>query len=86
MRVFEIAAVQARLTYNRFGWHDPQGRFFVLKEEIEQVGTLDEYLAKVESGEICPEPLVLRANAGDCVGGAADQPSAGVSGGKPIPA
>ena len=67
VRVFEIAAVQARLTYNRFGWHDPQGRFFVLKEEIEQVGTLDDYLAKVESGEICPEPLVLRANAGDCV-------------------
>ena len=39
----------------------------MLKEEIEQVGTLDDYLAKVESGEICPEPLVLRANAGDCV-------------------
>ncbi len=59
MRVFEIAAVQARLTYNRLAGNDPQGRFFVLKEEIEQVGTLDEYLAKVESGEICPEPLVL---------------------------
>ena len=30
------------------------GAFFVLKEEIEQVGTLDEYLAKVEGGEIRP--------------------------------
>ncbi len=28
----------------------------MLKEEIEQVGTLDDYLAKVESGEICPSP------------------------------
>lgn len=67
IKVFEIAAVQAKLIYNRFGWHDPQGRFFVLKEEIEKVGTLDEYLQKVESGEIRPEPLVIRVNAGDCI-------------------
>ena len=67
IKVFEIAAVQANVVYNRFGWHDPQGRFFVLKEELERYGTLDRYLAKVESGEICPEPLVIRANAGDCV-------------------
>lgn len=65
--MFEIAAVQAKLVYNRFGWHDPQGRFFVLKEEIEKVGTLDEYIQKVESGEIRPEPLVIRVNAGDCI-------------------
>lgn len=65
--MFEIAAVQAKIVYNRFGWHDPQGRFFVLKEEIEKYGTLDNYLAKIECGEICPEPLVIRANAGDCI-------------------
>lgn len=64
MKVFEIAAVQAKIVYNRFGWHDPQGRFFVLKEEIEKYGTLDDYLAKIECGEIRPEPLVIRANAG----------------------
>ena len=29
VRVFEIALVQARITYNRYGWHDPEGRFFV---------------------------------------------------------
>lgn len=67
IKVFEIAAVQAKLIYNRFGWHDPQGRFFVLKEEIEKEGTLDDYLKKVESGEIRPEPLVIRVNAGDCI-------------------
>lgn len=67
IKVFEIAAVQAKLTYNRFGWYDPQGRFFVLKEDIERVGTLDEYLEKVECGDICPEPLVIRVNAGDCI-------------------
>ena len=67
IKVFEIAAVQAKLTYNRFGWNDPQGRFFVLKEDIERAGTLDNYLKKVECGEICPEPLVIRVNAGDCI-------------------
>lgn len=67
IKVFEIAAVQAKLIYNRFGWHDPQGRFFVLKEEIEKEGTLENYLEKVESGKIKPEPLVIRVNAGDCI-------------------
>lgn len=67
IKVFEIAAVQANLVYNDFGWHDPQGRFFVLKEDIEKEGTLENYLAKVECGEIRPEPLVIRANAGDCI-------------------
>jgi len=67
IKVFEIAAVQANLVYNHYGWHDPQGRFFVLKEDIEREGTLEHYLAKVESGEIRPEPLVIRVNAGDCI-------------------
>lgn len=67
VKVFEIAAVQANVVYNSYGWHDPQGRFFVLKEEIEKYGTLENYLAKIEAGEIHPEPLVIRANAGDCI-------------------
>ncbi|MGN0547129.1 MAG: multicopper oxidase domain-containing protein [Acutalibacteraceae bacterium] len=67
VKVFEIAAVQAKIVYNRYGWHDPQGRFLVLKEEIEKYGTLDNYIRKIECGEICPEPLVIRANAGDCI-------------------
>lgn len=67
IKVFEIAAVQAKIVYNKYGWHDPQGRFFVLKEEIEKYGTLDNYIAEIESGKISPEPLVIRANAGDCI-------------------
>lgn len=67
VKVFEIAAVQAKIIYNDFGWNDPQGRFFVLKEDIEREGTLEEYLAKVECGEIRPEPLIIRANVGDCI-------------------
>ncbi|MBO5208260.1 MAG: multicopper oxidase domain-containing protein [Lachnospiraceae bacterium] len=66
-KVFEIALVQAKVTYNKYGWHDPQGRFFVLKEELERHGGLDAYIQKVEACKIQVEPLVIRANAGDCI-------------------
>lgn len=66
-KIFEIALVQAKVTYNHFGWHDPQGRFFVLREDLERHGGLDSYIRKVEEGEIPVEPLVIRANAGDCI-------------------
>ena len=67
VKVFEIAMVQAKITYNRYGWHDPQGRFFVLKEDLERHGGLESYIRKVEQQKIKVEPLVIRANAGDCI-------------------
>lgn len=67
VKIFEIAMVQAKVTYNRYGWHDPQARFFVLKEELERHGGLEAYIRKVEKQEIMVEPLVIRANAGDCI-------------------
>ncbi|MHB1152875.1 MAG: multicopper oxidase domain-containing protein [Eubacteriales bacterium] len=67
MKVFELALVQADIVYNSYGWHDPQGRFFVLKEDIEKYGTLKNYIKEIEKGNIKPEPLVIRANAGDCI-------------------
>ncbi|MBQ8548889.1 MAG: copper oxidase, partial [Lachnospiraceae bacterium] len=66
-KVFEIALVQAKVIYNSFGWHDPQGRFFVLKEDLIRHGGLDCYIEKVECGEIQATPLVIRVNEGDCV-------------------
>lgn len=67
VKIFEIAMVQACITYNSYGWHDPQGRFFVLKEDLERHGGLENYIRKVEKQEIKVEPLVIRANAGDCI-------------------
>ncbi|MGN0291224.1 MAG: multicopper oxidase domain-containing protein, partial [Lachnospiraceae bacterium] len=67
VKVFEMAMVQADVKYNSYGWHDPQGRFFVLKEELERHGGLESYIKKVEEGKIQVEPLVIRANAGDCI-------------------
>lgn len=67
VRIFEIALVQARVAYNKYGWHDREGRFFVLKEELERFGGLDAYIRMVEEQKIQVEPLVIRANAGDCI-------------------
>ncbi len=67
IKVFELALVQAKVIYNSYGWHDPQGRFFVLKEDLVKHGGLDAYVGKVEKGLIKVEPLVIRANAGDCI-------------------
>lgn len=67
VKIFEIAMVQAKIVYNRYGWNDPQGRFFVLKEELERHGGLEKFLCKIEEGKIQPEPLIIRANAGDCI-------------------
>ncbi|MDO4941721.1 MAG: multicopper oxidase domain-containing protein [Lachnospiraceae bacterium] len=67
VKVFEIALIQAKLTYNQYGWHDPEGRFFVLKEELERHGGLESYIRLVEEQKIQVEPLVIRANAGDCI-------------------
>ncbi|MGN1148147.1 MAG: multicopper oxidase domain-containing protein [Lachnospiraceae bacterium] len=67
VKVFELALVQAKVIYNRYGWHDPQGRFFVTKEELEKHGGLDNYVRKIEEGKLKAEPLVIRANAGDCI-------------------
>lgn len=55
LKVFEIVAIQMPLVYNNQGWHDPQGRLFVLKEDE----------AAVRCGLKKPEPLIIRANAGD---------------------
>ncbi len=67
VKIFEVAVIQAKVIYNQYGWHDPQGRFFVMKEELERHGGLDAYIQKIENQEICVEPLVIRANAGDCI-------------------
>lgn len=59
LKIFEITLVQAKLVYNDYGWHGPQGRFFVLKEEIKEHESFKRYTKKVERGEIKVEPLVI---------------------------
>ncbi|MHB1153118.1 MAG: multicopper oxidase domain-containing protein [Eubacteriales bacterium] len=57
VKVFDITAIQMPLIYNNQGWNDPEGRLFVLSEDE----------ADVIAGIKKPEPLIIRANAGDVV-------------------
>lgn len=57
VREYNIVAIQKDLVYNRAGWHDPEGRLFVLAEDEEDV----------LAGRKKPEPLFIRANVGECV-------------------
>ena len=57
VKTFDVVAINSKLVYNSFGDHDPKGLMYVLAEDE----------AAVRSGAKKPEPLVIRANAGDCV-------------------
>ncbi|WP_044251368.1 multicopper oxidase [Chondromyces apiculatus] len=65
VRRYEVSAIAAqgnlpgdRLTYNaEYGLYDPDAILFALKED----------LPGLRSGSLAPEPLILRAAAGECV-------------------
>ncbi|MFC4990307.1 multicopper oxidase domain-containing protein [Saliphagus infecundisoli] len=56
-REYTIVALAADVVYNDAGDHDPEGKVYVLEEDAEAV----------RNGKMDPEPLVIRANVGDCV-------------------
>lgn len=57
VREYNIVALPAELVYNDAGDYDPDGQVYVLAEDV----------ADVLTGKMNPEPLVIRANVGDCV-------------------
>jgi len=56
-REYHVSLIQTPIVYNKEGWHDPQGRLYVLAEDE----------ADVLAGRKPPEPLVIFANAGERV-------------------
>jgi len=56
-RRYDVAAVQVDGVVNKAGWHDPQMRLSVLEQDVE--ATYNQTRP--------PEPLVIRANSGECV-------------------
>lgn len=56
-RRYNVAAIARPIIYNNFGDHDPHGMLFVLEEDE----------SAVLSGKKPAEPLVIRANACQCV-------------------
>ncbi len=57
IRRYDIVGIQRNIVYNEANWHDPEGRFYVLAEDEEAV----------MNGTKNPEPLFIRALAGECI-------------------
>ena len=57
IRTYDVVAMTRNVVYNQHGDNDPKGLMYVLAEDE----------TAVRAGTKKPEPLVLRANAGDCV-------------------
>lgn len=57
IRKFDIVAIPKDIVYNKFGDHDPNGLIFVLAEHEKAI----------MNGTMETKPLILRANAGDCI-------------------
>jgi hypothetical protein len=70
-RSYNVDAINVDITLNRFGDHDPTGKMYVLDEGVQAVRD-EEHSAlpnRVSIGlrEDAIQPLVIRANEGDCV-------------------
>ena len=67
-KTFAVSAINVRITYNHFGDNDPNGFMYVLDQDISAVRSQEASHA-VSTGlrEDRIQPLVLRANLGDCV-------------------
>ena len=62
-RDYKVVAMEADIKYNKYGDHDPFGLIYALSQGSE---TPDQTVARVRA-QGKHEPLVLRANEGDCI-------------------
>jgi hypothetical protein len=65
---FDVTAVDVDIPLNRFGDHDPAGKMYVLSNRLDDVRA-EERSQQVSTGlrGDAIQPLVIRANQGDCV-------------------
>jgi manganese oxidase len=56
-RKYSAAYIEKDIVVNKAGWHDPQARFMVLKNDV----------ADTMSGARPPEPFFFRARSGECI-------------------
>jgi FtsP/CotA-like multicopper oxidase with cupredoxin domain len=73
VKSFDVTAMDVNIPLNRFGDHDPKGKMFVLNNRIGDViaqANNPDYKNRVSiglHGGDAIQPLVIRANEGDCV-------------------
>ena len=69
LKHFDVSAIDVDITLNRFGDHDPKGHMYVLNDAIPAVRAAEQthYVSVGEHDGDPIQPLVIRANMGDCV-------------------
>ncbi|MFQ5794831.1 MAG: multicopper oxidase domain-containing protein [Candidatus Bipolaricaulia bacterium] len=78
VRAYHVVAINVEITLNRFLDHDPQGRMYVLEENLFRVRQEEVQNRKARAGQAEPavslglqgdaiQPLILRVNQGDCL-------------------
>ena len=65
---FDVQSINVDIPLNRFGDHDPKGRMYALSSQIDEIRS-EEASREVSIGlrDDAIQPLVIRANGGDCV-------------------
>lgn len=68
LKTYDVQAIDVDIPLNRFGDHDPQGKMYVLSSEVDRVRR-EEAARKASIGlrKDAIQPLIIRANIGDCV-------------------
>lgn len=67
-RVYDVAAINVHIPYNRWGQGNPHGQVYVLQGDKSAVKNWDKPLGSTgDNRRLRPRPLVIRANEGECV-------------------
>ena len=72
-RVYDVAALQVEIPFNRWGQTDPNGLMYALEQDVAAIKNWYRPLAEDPQADpaanrrLRPRPLVLRANEGECV-------------------
>ena len=68
LKTYSVQAIDVDIPLNRFGDHDPLGKMYVLSQDVDRVRA-QEQSRHVQIGlrDDAIQPLVMRANIGDCV-------------------
>lgn len=68
LRSFDVVAINVDVPLNRFGDHVPEGRMYALREDLPRIRAAEALRMPQQGLRDDPiQPLVLRANQGDCV-------------------
>jgi FtsP/CotA-like multicopper oxidase with cupredoxin domain len=69
VKTFDVQAIDVDIPLNRFGDHDPKGKMYVLSKDVDAVRAQEktQHVSIGLKDNDAIQPLVIRANLGDCV-------------------